>query len=117
LHFNDNNKQSNSEDVAYDKLYKLRPVLEYLNKFLSIPMSECLSVDEQICATKIRLHMKVYMKDKPHKWVYKVFVLSRDMGFAHKIEIYSGQENDARFRLDGEPDIGASGNVVIRLSR
>ncbi|XP_049772936.1 piggyBac transposable element-derived protein 1-like [Schistocerca cancellata] len=39
------------------------------------------------------------------------------MGFAYKIEIYSRQENNPKFRLDNEPDIGASGNVVIRLIR
>ena len=53
------------------------------------------------------------MKDKPHKWGYKLFVLYGDMGFVQIFEIYSGQENDPKFRVDGEPDIGASGNVVI----
>lgn len=118
LHFNDNSKQPKAEDPNYDKLYKLRPVLDYLNKkFLSIPMNEYLSIDEQICATKIRHHMKQYMKDKPHKWGYKFFVLCGEMGYAYKIELYSGQENDPKYRLNDEPDIGASGNVVIRLAR
>ena len=57
------------------------------------------------------------MKYKPHKWGYKLFVLSSEMGFAHKVEIYSGQENEPKFCPDYEPDIGASGNVVIRLGR
>ena len=57
------------------------------------------------------------MKDKPHKWGYKLFVLYGDMGFVQIFEIYSGQENDPKFRVDGEPDIGASGNVVIWISR
>lgn len=61
--------------------------------------------------------MKQYMKDKPHKWGYKLFVLSGELGFAHKVQIYSGQENDPKFRYNNEPDIGASGNVVIRLAR
>jgi hypothetical protein len=65
-------------------------------------MSERLSIDEQMCATKARHHMKMYMKDKPHKWGYKLYVLCGDMGFAHKFEICSGQEKYPKFRLDGE---------------
>ena len=59
--------------------------------------------------------MKQYMKDKPHKWGYKLFVLSGEIGFAHKVEIYSGQENDPFHHY--EPDIVTSGNVVIRLGQ
>ncbi|XP_049855224.1 piggyBac transposable element-derived protein 3-like [Schistocerca gregaria] len=118
LHFNDNTKRPDPETQDHDKLYKIRPIIYHVNKkCLLLPMSERLSVDEQICTTKARHHMKVYMKDKSHKWGYKLFVLCGDMGFAHKIEIYSGQENNPKFRLDNEPHIGASGNVVIRLIR
>ena len=56
------------------------------------------------------------MKDKPHKWDYKLFVLCEDIRFAHK-ETYSGQENNPKIRHDCEPNSGAGGNVVIRLSR
>jgi hypothetical protein len=38
--------------------------------------------------------MKVYMKDKPHNFGYKHFVLCCDMGFAHRTKIYSGQKNE-----------------------
>lgn len=37
------------------------------------------------------------------------------MGYAHKFEIYSGQENLEK--VPGEPDLGATGNVVVRLLR
>lgn len=118
IHFNDNSKMLPSTDPNRDKLFKLRPLINHLNKkFLTIPMNECLSIDEQVCASKIRHHLKVYMRDKPHKWGFKIFVLCGDKGFAHKFEIYSGQENDERFRMDEEPDLGASGNVVVRLTR
>ncbi|XP_047002722.1 uncharacterized protein LOC124620097 [Schistocerca americana] len=68
LHFNDNTKRPDPESQDHDKLHKIRPIIDHVNKkCLLIPMSERLSVDEQICATKARHHMKVYMKDKPHK--------------------------------------------------
>lgn len=39
------------------------------------------------------------------------------MRFAHNNDFYCGQENSPNFRLVGEPDIGASENVMIRLSK
>ena len=40
--------------------------------------------------------MKAHMKDKFDKWAYKLFVLCGDIGFAHKIKINSGPENDRK---------------------
>ncbi|GBP23219.1 PiggyBac transposable element-derived protein 1 [Eumeta japonica] len=74
-------------------------------------MEEHLCVDEQICSTKALNTLKRY---KPHKWGYKVFILSGVSGFAYKTEIETGQENVV---LQDEPDSGASSNVVMRLAR
>ncbi|GBL98845.1 hypothetical protein AVEN_165689-1 [Araneus ventricosus] len=55
LHFNDNAKTPDHQSPDHDKLYKIRPILDYLNqRCLLIPMSERLSIDEQMCATKAR---------------------------------------------------------------
>lgn len=54
---------------------------------------------------------------KPHKWGYKLFILAGVSGFTYNIEIYSGQENDSQLRPSREPDLGASANIVVRLSR
>lgn len=116
LHFNNNDNIVPREDVGHDRLHKIRPVLEGLRqRCLSIPMEECLSLDEQICSTKARHFLKQYLPNKPHKWGYKLWVLSGVSGFAYDIEIFSGQENDDR--QPGEDDLGASSNVVVRLSR
>ncbi|KAF2889292.1 hypothetical protein ILUMI_16881 [Ignelater luminosus] len=52
---------------------------------------------------------------KPHKWGFKLFILSGVSGLAYKFEIYTGTEN--RCRLPNEPDLGTSANIVVRLSR
>lgn len=118
LHFNDNSACLTRSDIEQDKLYKLRPIITRLqNSFLSVPMEESLCVDEQICATKARHHLKQYMPAKPHKYGYKLFVLSGISGFAYNFEIYSGQENSDSNRLPEEADLGASSNVVMRLTR
>lgn len=44
-----------------------------------------------------------------------MYVLCDLMGYAHKFEVYSGQEKTEK--LPDEPDLGATGNVVVRLLR
>ncbi|KAF0744882.1 piggyBac transposable element-derived protein 4-like [Aphis craccivora] len=90
LHFNDNSKMLEKDNIHYDRLYK---IIDHLNnKFNSIPNTRDLSLDEQFCAAKAR-------------------------SFSYQFEIYSDQENDQRFRSPNEPDIGASSNIVVRLTR
>ena len=118
LHFNDNTKMLPKDHADHDRLHKLRPVIDFLNKtFQTVPFEKCLSVDEQMCATKARHYMKQYMPLKPHKWGYKLYVLSGVTGYAYQFEIYSGQENSEKYRFPNEPDLGASANNVIRLCR
>jgi hypothetical protein len=52
---------------------------------------------------------------KPHKWGYKVYVLSGVIGFAYNLEYYSGKADNTM--LAEEVDCGASGNVIVRLTR
>ena len=79
-------------------------------------VEECLSIDEQICATKARSYLKRYLPSKSHKWGHKLFVLCGISGYSYDFEIYTGQENDVGHRLTEEQDVGASANVVVRLS-
>ena len=112
LHFADNNDGANTDD----RLRKIRPLVDMLrSQFLSVPLEENMSIDEQIVPFKGHHGLKQYIPMKPHKWGYKVFVLSGISGFAFDFEIYSGKQDNVL--SDGEADCGASGNVVTRLSR
>lgn len=96
LHFNDNLL---STGPKRDKIHKITPVIETLKKrFSIIPIEENLAVDEQICSTKARSSLKVYMPNKPHKWGYKFFVLSGASGFTYNLEFCTGQENNFELR-------------------
>lgn len=55
------------------------------------------------------------MPAKPHKWGYKLFVLSGVSGYIYNFEVYTGQENANENRPDSQPNLGASANVVMRL--
>lgn len=57
------------------------------------------------------------MPNKPYKWGYKLFVLSVFKGYSYNLEVYTGQENDPKFRQAGDIDIGASSNVVVCMTK
>lgn len=115
IHFNDNSQILPREHPEFDRLFRLRPLVVKLNQtFAKVPLEQYLCVDEQICSTKARNNLKRYNPKKPHKWGYKIFVLSGVSGFAYKIEPETGLENVV---LNHEPDLGASSNVVMRLAR
>ncbi|XP_065318907.1 piggyBac transposable element-derived protein 3-like [Gordionus sp. m RMFG-2023] len=118
LHFNDNNNSIAKGQPGYNRLIKVASIVKHFqDRFRTIPKEECLSIDEQICSTKARIHLKQYMPMKPHKWGFKFFILCGVSGFAYDFELYSGQENDSEKRPATEPDLGASSNIVVRLSR
>ncbi|XP_045505807.1 piggyBac transposable element-derived protein 3-like [Colias croceus] len=117
LHFNDNSKHLPVDHPDHDKLHKLRPVITHLNeKFSSVTIDQRLSIDEQMCATKIGHFLKQYMPNKPHKWGFKLFALCSLLGYSYNFIIYAGKDKDDE-RLPSEPEIGVVGQTVMRLLR
>lgn len=109
LHCNDN--LSRPDDCG-DKLYKIRPILDTLTtKFNDAIPAEKLSIDEQVVPFKGSSSLKTYNPKKPKKWGYKIYVLSGVDGLVHNLEIYTGKIEPC----PGQPDIQASGNIVLRL--
>jgi hypothetical protein len=57
------------------------------------------------------------MKDNSHKFGYELLEFRIDIGFAQKTDIYCRQVNDHKFWKTEEPDMRASGGIVIWLYR
>ncbi|XP_062256971.1 piggyBac transposable element-derived protein 2-like [Platichthys flesus] len=111
IHFNDN---SNMAANIEDKLFKVRPIIDsLLQKFQDLPQDQMLSIVEQLVPFKGRSSLKQYIPRKPHKWGYKIFVLCDTKGLVHSFDIYTGTIDP----VPGEPDIGASGNIVLKLAQ
>ena len=110
LHFVDN-----STIDANDKLAKIRLLVDHLRQeFKKIPMSEFLSVDEQMVPFKGTSSMKQYVPKKPHKWGYKIFILADSTGVAYDFFPYTGKIP----QVDNPqvPDLGPSSNSVLHLA-
>ena len=113
IHFNNNSVMPTSEEENFDRLFKIRPLLDHLrSKFKTISIDQKACVDEQIVAFKGRSKLKQYVPSKPHKYGYKVFVLCNLSGIIHNFEVYTGRIAPPQ----NGPDLGPSSNIVITLS-
>lgn len=127
LHCNDNETQPPKSDPNYDKLHKVKPLLESLNENVRriYQPSSIVTVDESI-PFKGRYVLKQYMPKKPVKWGYKVWCLcdsltgqlifslrkqsapvtkkykSLKSGFVIAFFVYTGKEDSPRNMTLGE---------------
>ena len=114
LHFNNNENMPSMEDANRDRLFKIRPLHDHLLPiYQQLPQQQVLCIDEQMVPFKGRSVLKQYLPMKPHKWGYKLFVLCDTQGIVHNFEIFTGKISP----VDGFPDLGATSNIVIQLSK
>ena len=113
FHCNDNAKMVPRENPNFDKLFKVRPVLNsVLNKCRKLPQEEKHSVDEQIIPTKCRSGMRQYLPKKPNKWGIKVWARCGVSGMVYDFEIYTGKSSTPPI----SDELGVMGNTVLRLT-
>lgn len=109
LHFTDN-LSHNKEDT--DKVWKLRPVLDYLaTRFKEgVTPEESHSVDEMMVPFTGRSSLKQYIRSKPKPWGFKIWTRSGVSGYVYAFEVYQGANG-------GRPDsvLGLCADVVVRL--
>ena len=113
LHLNDNANAPKRNDPNYDKLYKLRPVMDKLNQCFQ---SQCIqttsqSVDEGMIAFKGRSSLKQYMPLKPVKRGYKAWLrCDSKTGYAFQFQLYTGKSSD------NITEVGLGTRVVTSLT-
>ena len=121
LHFSDNNQSTKPGDEGYDKFQKIRPIIELIRKrCVKLAVPETIhSIDEAMVPFKGRAPRgtKVYMKNKPVKWGYKVWTRAGISGYVYDFELYGslkglplGTVPNPRYALN------ESQCVVIRLT-
>lgn len=111
LHLNDNEKMPGRDKPDFDKLYKLRPLIERLNKlFGSIAVqTDSQSVDECMVKFKGRSSMKQWMEKKPIKRGYKIWArCDSKTGYLYRFEVYTGKSEKL-------PEEGLGASVVLNL--
>ena len=88
------NELKKARKEPYDPLFKLKPFMNELQlacKAYFVPRRN-ISIDERMVAFKGRIGMKQYIKDKPTKWGFKLWILaSSDSGYTFKFDVYTGK--------------------------
>jgi hypothetical protein len=114
LHMSNNTEQPTREDPDFDKLFKVRKLLDYLNSNFKehAEMEKVMAVDEQMIPFKGRLGLKVYMANKPAKWGIKIWALAGQSGYVHSFNVFG----DNLLATEGALGIGASGQTVLNLT-
>ena len=107
FHLNNNANQLPREDVNYDKLFKVRPLLDRVVECCQTELrpERDLSVDEAMIKFKGRLGMKQYMPMKPIKRGIKVWECTEvSSRFVCNFQVYTGE----KARWNGRTQLGLS---------
>ncbi|XP_064467766.1 piggyBac transposable element-derived protein 3-like isoform X2 [Ornithodoros turicata] len=112
FHISDNSRAPERGTKDYDKLYKVRPLLNRLSQTFAkcYAPTKYQSVDESVIKFKGRSTLKQYMPQKLIKRGYKVWVRADANGYICQFEIYTGREKDT------VPEHGLGERVVRSLS-
>ncbi|CAI6355306.1 unnamed protein product [Macrosiphum euphorbiae] len=91
LHLNDNTLIPKDNK---DKLYKLKPLIDYLNEKFQLVYhgTNQLSIDESMILFKGRSTLKQYNPMKPIKRGYKLWCLADQKGYIKKFQVYQGKD-------------------------
>lgn len=112
LHFNDNDNIKKRGTEGYDKLFKVRPLIDALKKnFLKVEPHICQSIDEIMIPSKASSPLRQFNRNKPHRFGIKVEGRAGADGILHDFQIYSGKSDK-----DPTGPWGVSGDVVVKLS-
>ena len=113
IHVVDNTSAPTRTDPNYDRLWKVRPLIDLLQHTCAEMYNpgQQLSIDESMIGTKCRLSFIQYLPAKPTKWGIKVWVCSdAATGNILSFSIYTGKDPNVSISPNG-----LAYDVVMRL--
>lgn len=104
-------------DPGYDKLYKIRPLINFFSKKFSqiYTPDKHISIDESLIHFTGRLGIKQYIPNKRSRYGVKLYKLcERATGYTYDFRVYEGK--DKKLEPPGCPTyMGSSGKIVWDL--
>ncbi|KAA8589932.1 hypothetical protein FQN60_013297, partial [Etheostoma spectabile] len=110
--------------AGYDRLGKIKPMYDEIKKacMANYHPRQCVAIDERMVASKARNGLRQYMKSKPVKWGYKLFVLADSTsGYTWDFFVYKGKGSpivkglgyDTVMRLVNTPVMGTGYKLFV----
>ena len=118
IHFNDNSLSTGT----VDRFFKVRPLFTFLNEaFRNEPQTPKQSIDEVMVGYKGKTagNLRQYIKNKPHKWGFKLFSRASEDGFIHDMVLYQGATKLQAHGIPRTPEqetLGATSEIVSVLA-
>ena len=113
IHANDRSKMPGKEDINYDKLYLVRPILDIVRRRCLENYNahmEC-AIDEAMVAFRGRLDIRQYLPSKPTKYGIKIWMQADSHnGYCNDFSVYLGKPKD------GNRQMGLGRKVVEDLT-
>lgn len=96
LHLNDNSLTKSRNESGFEKLFKIRPILDILTATFKscYNPTRIQSIDESMIAFKGRSSIKQYTPNKPIKRGYKEWTRADAFGYVCQFEIYTKKTNN-----------------------
>ena len=110
LHFNDNQNLGHT-----DKITKLRPLMDRLNKkfMMAYPLDQQLDLDEAIIEYFGRHGCKQCIRNKPKRFGFKAWCLNSRLGYMSVFDIYQGAAHGSSSDYEGR--FGKGGGALLVL--
>ncbi|CAI6352713.1 unnamed protein product [Macrosiphum euphorbiae] len=104
IHCNDSSLEPKRGSPNFDKLYKLKLVIEKLGECFqkSKNLTQDLTIYESMVKFKGRSTIKQYMPQKPIKRGYKIWMLNDKTKYTSKFQVYTGKVVGCVEKLSGE---------------
>lgn len=117
LHYNDNTQCPPRNHPNFDKLYKIRPLINYFSEIFPqlFTPDQHICVDESLIKFSGRLGLKQFIPTKRVRYGMKMYKLcDRATGYTYAFMVYEGK--DTQLHPPNCPEyIGSSGKVVRQL--